>query len=115
MSKPEWGTKRVCQSCAAKYYDLGRDPIMCPKCGTTFNPEALLKSRRPRPTAPKPAPVVAAKVAVVKDDDDDDDDDLAVVADDDDYDDLIEDTSDLGDDDDDGLSKVVVKDDDDDS
>ncbi len=63
MAKPEWGAKRVCQSCAAKFYDLGRDPIACPKCGTQFNPEALLKSRRSRPAAaPRPAKAQAESI-----------------------------------------------------
>ena len=56
MAKSEWGVKRVCQSCAAKFYDLNRSPITCPKCAASFDPEALLKSRRSRP-----AP--AAKIA----------------------------------------------------
>ena len=56
MAKPEWGVKRLCQSCATKFYDLGRSPIACPQCGARFDPEALLKSRRSRPTAAsKPA------------------------------------------------------------
>ena len=37
MAKPELGTKRLCPSCGAKYYDLNRDPIICPKCGTIFD------------------------------------------------------------------------------
>lgn len=53
MAKPEWGTKRQCQSCGAKYYDFHRTPIVCPACGATFDPEAILKARRPRP-APQP-------------------------------------------------------------
>ena len=48
MSKPEWGTKRTCQSCGAHFYDLRKDTIVCPKCGTTYDPEAVLKSRRGR-------------------------------------------------------------------
>ena len=36
MARPELGTKRVCLECGAKYYDLNRDPITCPKCGTIF-------------------------------------------------------------------------------
>ena len=36
MAKPELGTKRLCGSCGAKFYDLSKDPIVCPKCGTTF-------------------------------------------------------------------------------
>ncbi len=36
MAKPELGTKRQCTSCGAKFYDLNKDPIVCPKCGTVF-------------------------------------------------------------------------------
>ncbi len=69
MAKPEWGVKRVCQSCAAKFYDLKRSPITCPKCNAPFDPEALLKSRRSRPSpakAAKPAPAGGAKADSVK-------------------------------------------------
>ncbi len=34
MVKPELGTKRVCVNCAAKFYDLGKVPAVCPKCDT---------------------------------------------------------------------------------
>lgn len=36
MAKPELGAKRQCQSCATKFFDLNKDPILCPKCGTIF-------------------------------------------------------------------------------
>jgi uncharacterized protein (TIGR02300 family) len=36
VAKPELGAKRQCQACAAKFFDLNRDPIVCPKCGTVF-------------------------------------------------------------------------------
>ncbi len=36
MAKPELGTKRQCQACGAKFFDLNKDPIVCPKCGTVF-------------------------------------------------------------------------------
>jgi uncharacterized protein (TIGR02300 family) len=34
----ERGTKRTCQSasCGARFYDLNRDPIACPICGTIY-------------------------------------------------------------------------------
>jgi uncharacterized protein (TIGR02300 family) len=51
MSKPEWGTKRICHSCGARFYDMSRQPIVCPKCSTTLDPEALIKKRRGRPPA----------------------------------------------------------------
>lgn len=41
MAKPELGTKRQCLSCGAKFYDLNKDPILCPKCGTVFVAQAL--------------------------------------------------------------------------
>ena len=36
MAKPELGAKRQCQHCGAKFFDLNKDPIVCPKCGTVF-------------------------------------------------------------------------------
>ena len=32
MAKDKRGTKRQCESCGMKYYDLDRDPILCPGC-----------------------------------------------------------------------------------
>src|ERR1700681_1324535 len=52
VAKPEWGSKRICPSCGTRYYDLLRDPVVCPKCSTPFDPEALLRARRARPAAP---------------------------------------------------------------
>ena len=52
MGKIERGIKRICQECGALYYDLEKDPIICPKCGAEFDPEAILKSRRTRPLVP---------------------------------------------------------------
>ena len=34
------GTKRVCQACAARFYDLSREPIVCPSCGAHYVPDA---------------------------------------------------------------------------
>lgn len=44
MAKPELGMKRQCQHCGAKFFDLNRDPIVCPKCGTTFQVTALSRA-----------------------------------------------------------------------
>ncbi|HEY8595267.1 MAG TPA: TIGR02300 family protein [Devosiaceae bacterium] len=30
------GTKRQCLYCGTKFYDLNRDPILCPHCGKPF-------------------------------------------------------------------------------
>lgn len=35
-TKADRGTKRVCQNCRSKFYDLGRSPIVCPICQTVF-------------------------------------------------------------------------------
>ena len=45
MAKPDLGTKRQCLSCGAKYYDLGKDPATCPRCGAIFQAPALLRAR----------------------------------------------------------------------
>lgn len=37
---PNVGSKRVCVSCATRFYDLARTPPVCPKCGTEQPPEA---------------------------------------------------------------------------
>lgn len=34
MVKPELGTKRVCVSCGARFYDLLKPRAVCPKCNT---------------------------------------------------------------------------------
>ena len=51
MAKPELGTKRHCRSCGARFYDLNRDPILCPKCGAGFQLHDV------KPTSPEPAEV----------------------------------------------------------
>src|SRR5205085_12595070 len=57
LNKPDLGTKRVCPSCAARFYDLQKRPIECPKCNFAFEPEMLLKQRRTRvPEAAKAVP-----------------------------------------------------------
>jgi uncharacterized protein (TIGR02300 family) len=57
VAKPELGTKRLCANCGAKFYDLNKDPILCPKCGTVY--EVAIVTRPTRPEAA--APVVAAR------------------------------------------------------
>ena len=49
MTKPELGLKRRCMTCGAKFYDLNRSPITCPKCGTPFQAAPL--TRAPAPAA----------------------------------------------------------------
>ncbi len=49
MVKLEWGAKHLCTSCGGKFYDLQRNPIVCPKCRTVHTPEESLKARSERP------------------------------------------------------------------
>jgi len=120
VTNPEWGGKHTCQHCGVKYYDLNRSPIVCPKCGTQFNPDALLRSRRSKPVPPeKPAaPKVAAtalsaeaqeaEAVETKDlDTGETDDDVDVLGVDDEKDKLIEDVSELGEDENDMAEALV--------
>jgi uncharacterized protein (TIGR02300 family) len=58
VAKPELGTKRLCGSCGAKFYDLSKDPIVCPKCGTVF--QVVVPVSRARPDAAGRAAAAAA-------------------------------------------------------
>ena len=61
MAKPDLGTKRLCANCSAKFYDLNKDPILCPKCGTVYEVAVVTRPTRPEPAAPRPpAPVEQA-------------------------------------------------------
>jgi uncharacterized protein (TIGR02300 family) len=94
MSKPEWGCKRICPNCNARFYDMRRQPIVCPKCSTTFDPEALIKKRRGRPPATETKPAVLSPEL-----DDSLDLDLAEEIEPlHESDDVLEDTSDFGED-----------------
>lgn len=61
MAKAEWGIKRTCPSCQAKFYDLRKSPIHCPKCDAEIDPNALIKKKRGRPSAAE----LSAKKAIV--------------------------------------------------
>ncbi len=55
MAKPELGTKRLCAGCGAKFYDLNKDPIICPKCGTVYEVAVVAPRGRPDTAAARPA------------------------------------------------------------
>jgi len=65
MAKIELGLKRTCLTCDIRFYDFKRSPIICPGCGTEFDPENLLKGRKSRA-----APKSVAKADVSDDADD---------------------------------------------
>ena len=48
--KSQRGTKRVCRSCEEKFYDLGRDPTVCPMCKASLPLAEFV--RRAEPTRP---------------------------------------------------------------
>jgi uncharacterized protein (TIGR02300 family) len=56
VAKPELGTKRLCASCGAKFYDLNKDPIHCPKCGAVYEVVVATRPTRPEPAAAAPVP-----------------------------------------------------------
>ena len=118
MAKPEWGSKRICLNCGARFYDMNREPIVCPACSTVLDPVVQNRPRRSR-AAPKlaaVAPVVDPEETVVAEPDeeveiDEGEDETVVVAaaadeeegDEDEAEEegesAIEDVSELGDDD----------------
>jgi uncharacterized protein (TIGR02300 family) len=91
---PQLGSKRVCVSCTARFYDMTKAPPVCPKCGTVQPPEVarvrapIREPRRPfrtpMPVAAEPeeevAPLVEAdEDAEVEEVDDDDDETPEIV------------------------------------
>jgi len=77
VTKVDWGTKRVCPKCVARFYDLGKNPAACPKCGTEHDVTVVPKPRRGRgkaavvysnveSTAGKEKAKIAAKAKIQK-------------------------------------------------
>jgi uncharacterized protein (TIGR02300 family) len=110
--KASWGTKRTCQNCAARFYDLNKNPIKCPKCGREHDREDFVKVRRGRGAATaagSAAAAAAAKALLAKNKKVEEaatDDEAADLEADDE---ALEDTDDLGDETDD--IEVEVEDD----
>jgi uncharacterized protein (TIGR02300 family) len=106
VAEQKWGNKRICLSCGARFYDMLRSPIICPKCETEFQPVVSGRGSRAKAALPVPAPeqiqpVVEGKVKsdlLVAEEDIPDDSGIGILDDDNDSndDDLIEDTADLG-------------------
>src|SRR3954451_9516663 len=62
VAKTELGTRRLCANCAAKFYDLNKDPIVCPKCLPVMELVTFTT-----PARPETAPVAAAAPAAEED------------------------------------------------
>ncbi len=109
MTKPEWGKKRTCQHCGARFYDMKRDPIICSRCGEAHEIDSATKSRRSTTAAAgPPKPVVAPVVEESAPEAEVEEDPSALTAEDTeieegetDEDAMIEDPSELGEDEDD--------------
>ncbi len=123
MVEPKWGEKQICLSCDARFYDMLRSPIVCPKCETEFLPVVSGRGSRAKTAAPVSAPEQAKPVVekeksdlLVDDEDIPDNSGVGILNDDDDDDDddLIEDTADLGAEDNvlDGIDRSPEKSDD---
>jgi uncharacterized protein (TIGR02300 family) len=116
LAKPEWGTKHICPSCNTRYYDLLRDPVICPKCGTPYDPEAFLRSRRSRPAPvekeiePVGADEIDAEIEAEEGDlveEEEEEEEAVPVAEGEEEDEeVLEDTSELGEDEDD-MAEVI--------
>jgi uncharacterized protein (TIGR02300 family) len=51
-------------NCGAKFYDLSKDPIICPKCHTVLELAAVSARARPEAAARAVAPAAAEEVVV---------------------------------------------------
>jgi uncharacterized protein (TIGR02300 family) len=69
VSRIELGTKRLCGHCGAKFYDLLKERIVCPKCATVFVPPRAAAVGAPRRglETRRPRPAEAAQVVEVED------------------------------------------------
>ncbi len=56
------GVKRQCPACAARFYDMGKRPVVCPRCKAELDLNRLKaaprrrRRSRPRPPEPRPSP-----------------------------------------------------------
>jgi uncharacterized protein (TIGR02300 family) len=71
MLNPPKGTKRLCPSCGARFYDLSRAPIICPVCQAVYQvtPPPTRRGERAAPPEPKQKPEPVIKVPVVEEPD----------------------------------------------
>ena len=84
MAKPELGNKHQCQNCGARFFDLNKSPITCPKCGTIVHAAPLSRvAHRVAVTDSEDPPPGTGPVLVPLEEADAGEDKVAVVADDD--------------------------------
>ena len=95
MAKVELGLKRTCLSCDMRFYDFKRRPIICPGCGTEFDPENLLKGRKSRAVPKSATKASVSDEAADLDETEFDDEDVNVAANKDGDDDIDFDEDDV--------------------
>jgi uncharacterized protein (TIGR02300 family) len=66
VAKPELGTKRLCAGCGAKFYDLGKTPIVCPKCNTVYEVAPPPRGRSDARAAAAPEPEEAVETPEIE-------------------------------------------------
>ena len=49
MTKPNLGKKRTCLSCEARFFDLNKNPAICPKCGEEYKIPVTKVRKTPQP------------------------------------------------------------------
>jgi uncharacterized protein (TIGR02300 family) len=62
LAKPDLGTKRLCGNCGAKFYDLSKTPIVCPKCETVFVIAPVSSRSRPDAAAARAAAAAVPEI-----------------------------------------------------
>jgi len=64
VAKPELGNKHQCQNCGARFFDLNKNPITCPKCGTVFQGTPLSRAAQRAAAADEdePDPIAGAEL-----------------------------------------------------
>ena len=55
MAKESWGKKRTCPKCDTRFYDLNKDPLICPICEHTFSLDSIMEvfKKSSKDTSPK--------------------------------------------------------------
>lgn len=65
MAKPELGLKRQCLNCGAKFFDLNKSPIVCPKCAAVFTAAPARAPARAQAAEEDETPAAAAGPEIV--------------------------------------------------
>lgn len=106
--KTNWGLKRQCLSCGARFYDMQKHPVTCPKCAAIYDPDSALRGRRSRPAVEKEEerPKKKKGEAAVVIDALEAEEDLGEDGLGEEDEDLIEDASELGEDEDDMVEVI---------